>query len=111
MLLAKTLFDGLCSVSWLKKVARRTSILLHALQEIKESFLGDIIGLGFINVLGVLGIIIARWFSSVQVEGDENEMGFGQIVPLVLLGLPILAVVEVHSGILLWKPSKSSIIS
>lgn len=111
MLLAKTLFDGLCSVSWLRKVARRTSILLHALQEIKESFLGDIIGLYFIYLLGVLGIIIARWVSSVQVEGDENEMGFGQIVPLVLLGLPILAVVEVHSGILLWKPSKSSIIS
>ena len=111
MPLWETVFGGTRSIPWLRNVAHNIIILLNAMQKLQQSFLDDIIGLYLINLVGVLGIVIARWRTSVDVNGDENEMGFGQIVPLVLLGLPILAIVEVHSGILLWTPSEYSIIS
>ena len=33
-----------------------------------------------------------------EVQGDQNRMGFGQLVPLLLLLLPCLAILEIYSG-------------
>ena len=81
-------------------VHTRYEILVYLLQEIDESFIGKILWIIFGNAYGIIGIILARWQSYVNIEliGNENEMGFGQIVPLLLMLLPVLAAGEAYYG-------------
>lgn len=61
-----------------------------------------------INLLRIIGILIIqtlavcwtkhRAASSGEMEGSENEMGFGQIMPLLLLILPVLSIVQSYEG-------------
>jgi len=97
----KTTFKEPSSVGWLKNPVRDIGILFSAQREMRQSFLSDIVSLYFLNSLGMIGVVMARWHAnrSVTVKGNEDEMGFGQIVPLLLLALPILAVIEVYNGI------------
>lgn len=61
-----------------------------------------------VNLLRIIGImtiqtITIAWTkesaaSSGEMEGSENEMGFGQIMPLLLLILPILSIIQSLEG-------------
>ena len=61
-----------------------------------------------INLLRIIGILIIqtlavcwtkhRAASSGEMEGSENEMGFGEIMPLLLLILPVLSIVQSYEG-------------
>lgn len=88
------------SISWFERFIGRAGELIPVQQEMESSFLNDILGLYLFNSLGIIGVALARWQASVPVNGNENDMGFGQIVPLLLLALPLLAVIEVYDGML-----------
>lgn len=92
-------------------IQTRFWISIYLMQEINESFLGKILWLTFGNAYGIIGIIQARWLFSpfFRVVGNEVEMGFGQIVPLLLLLLPLLAAGEAYYGILMLFPEVKSL--
>lgn len=64
-------------------------------EEISHAFLSDLLTLLFGVVFGVSRIIVVR---KRPVSGDHNTMNFGQIVPLLLMALPILAAGEALFG-------------
>ena len=47
---------------------------------------------------GLLEVLNDRWISDVEIVEAPDSLSFGQIVPLLLLLLPILAIVEVYEG-------------
>lgn len=49
------------------------------------------------NVYGIVTIFVSRAVTT-GMSGNPNNMGFGQIVPLALLALPILVAMESHAG-------------
>jgi hypothetical protein len=61
-----------------------------------------------VNLLRIIGIMMMQTVtiasvknlaaSTGEMEGSENEMGFGQIMPLLLLVLPILSIVQSLEG-------------
>ena len=67
-------------------------------QELSDSFLIEILWLAFGNLYGLLGIIRSRVMNAPEIVGSENQMGFGQIVPLLLTVLPLLAAAEAYHG-------------
>jgi hypothetical protein len=78
--------------------ARRVLVLgLYVQREISEPFLNNILWLIFGNLYGIFQIILTR-SSKVHIEGDENQMTFGQVVSLLLLLLPLLTVLEAFFG-------------
>jgi hypothetical protein len=62
----------------------------HACQ---GSFLWTILWLLSANVYGVTSVFVAR-SKTAGISGDRDQMGYGQIVPLVLLVLPVLAAIQ-----------------
>ncbi|RBQ66500.1 hypothetical protein FVER14953_00239 [Fusarium verticillioides] len=49
------------------------------------------------NVYGIVTIFTSRAVTT-GLSGNPNKMGFGQVVPLTLLALPIFAAMESHAG-------------
>ena len=47
---------------------------------------------------GTLLVFTARAKAPSQIRKDENSWGFGQIIPLLLLILPLIAVLEAFYG-------------
>jgi hypothetical protein len=77
----------------------RLFILLYFLWgEFLNSFLWEIVWLAFGNTFGVAQIYLWRWVVRVNGTGSENSMGFGQLVAVLLLALPLLAAGEVYYG-------------
>jgi hypothetical protein len=68
------------------------------------SFLWNILWLLSANVYGVTSVLVARSSTS-GISGDRDKMGYGQIVPLVLLVLPLLAAIQGVYGELSSCPS------
>ncbi|MCJ1232344.1 hypothetical protein MMC14_000296 [Varicellaria rhodocarpa] len=77
-------------------------------QELSDSFLIEILWLAFGNLYGLLGIIRSRVMNAPEIVGSENQMGFGQIVPLLLTVLPLLAAAEAYHEILPSRPTSNS---
>ncbi|KAL6714832.1 hypothetical protein ACLMJK_007092 [Lecanora helva] len=71
------------------------------LSELLDSLLWEILLLFFNNIYGIRQLIWARVYvrNSVRVQGDENEWGFGQVLALLLLALPVLAAAEARRGL------------
>lgn len=64
-----------------------------------RSFLQCIAALMFFLSYGISGVVADRWLDySVDLEEGSSTMEFGQIVPLVLLILPLLAFAEIFYG-------------
>lgn len=80
------------------KVVLAGYVLLQALYEFGESFCGSLYFLTATLLWGTLEIGMPRFSNTAKGihSGDlgENSMGFGQIVPLVLLVLPVAAIFE-----------------
>ena len=68
-------------------------------QEISYSFLSQISILVFDLTYGFAQTIMYRTYTPTQgIDGNQNEMGFGQLIPLFLLLLPALSVGEIYFG-------------
>ena len=64
-----------------------------------RSFLQCIAALSFFLSYGISGVVADRWLNyHVDLSEGSNTMEFGQIVPLVLLILPLLAFAEIFYG-------------
>ncbi|MCJ1281018.1 hypothetical protein MMC26_000336 [Xylographa opegraphella] len=62
----------------------------------RESFLSHIGGLFFAMSYGFSRVVAYRWaFDGPSLEAGSNRVDFGQVVPLVLLVLPLLAAAEI----------------
>ena len=89
-----------------KYPARNTSnnffglIILVLIPDLEESFCWQILLLVFGNVYGIGWIYLNRWgyTPDLGVDGNEQAMGFGQYVALLLLILPLLAAKEAYDG-------------
>ncbi|KAL2845282.1 hypothetical protein BJY01DRAFT_183290 [Aspergillus pseudoustus] len=66
---------------------------IWAFYECQGSFLWRIIWLVSANFYGVTSVLLAR-SDTTGISGDRDKMGYGQIVPLVLLVLPALAAIQ-----------------
>ncbi|KAK0507288.1 hypothetical protein JMJ35_010326 [Cladonia borealis] len=81
-----------------RKVASE-DIGIHIIREIIYSFLGDIMSLYFGVALGITQVIVSRINEpSAGVVGSQNDINFGQLVPLLLMLLPLFAAGEVFFG-------------
>jgi hypothetical protein len=67
--------------------------------ELQDSFLWQVVWIVFGNFYGALQLITFRFVPPVPtVVGNDNQMVFGQLVPLLLLALPLMAAVEAYFG-------------
>ena len=83
---------------WWTKLSTTVFAMLIGFQ---ESFLWQILWLTFGNTWGFAQVYSVRWQTAPTVIGNENELGFGQLVPLLLLALPLLAAIEGYMGMIL----------
>ena len=91
--------QALHSEQWNVKCRCELMFLVYIHHELMDSFFWRILWLIFGNTYGIIQIVVYRWsYQFVQIDGNEDDMGFGQIVPLLLLGLPVLAAGEVYYG-------------
>ena len=78
---------------------RRNAEITYLYQEMQNSFLSDILNLLFGVSYGISQVITNRFNNpSAGISGDQNAMTFGQLVPLLLIALPVLAAGEVYFG-------------
>lgn len=61
-----------------------------------ESFLSQILFLFFGISSGFTQVVTFRWLLAPKIKDGANQMNFGQIMPLLLLALPILAAAEIY---------------
>lgn len=71
-----------------------------AYAEFLDSFLFEILLLLFNNFYGIRQIFWARKFVGdlITRKGNENSWGFGQLLALLLLALPVLAALEAYDS-------------
>lgn len=70
--------------------------------------LTEIVASNLVNLLRVFGIVLIATVGvanmrrlasySGEMEGSENEWGFGQIMPMLLLILPVMSIVQSFEG-------------
>ena len=71
-------------------------IMMIMMIEIGHSFLGDLLTLLFGIVYGITQVFVARSDEpSAGIVGSQNDVSFGQLVPLLLILLPLFAAGEV----------------
>lgn len=69
-----------------------------AMYQYQGSFLSSLPGVGFSYSYGIFQVILYRWTVAPPLTEESNRMGFGQIMPLLLLLLPILVAGETYYG-------------
>ena len=78
---------------------RRFHLALIMMSEINHSFLGDLLTLEFGVAFGITQVIISRKEEpSAGIVGSQNDLTFGQLVPLLLMLLPLFAALEAYFG-------------
>lgn len=79
--------------------SRRLIEMWYLNQEMQRSFLSEILTLLFGVSYGISQVVTNRnQIPSAGLSGDQNAITFGQLVPLFLLTLPMLAAGEVYYG-------------
>jgi hypothetical protein len=68
----------------------------------RRSFLSQTPSLTFMLTYGLAQLVYYRWLETVFTE--SRSMGFGQITPIFLLILPVVAAMEIFTGMLLPEP-------
>lgn len=84
-----------CSASRLK-LRLKVWAILNA--ELGQSFLAHIIAAIGIFAYGIASTFWARKTDGLVIQGDQNAMGFGQIVPLLMLLLPAFSAYDIFQG-------------
>ncbi|KAK4186060.1 hypothetical protein QBC35DRAFT_502341 [Podospora australis] len=86
-----------------QRITRIFRILAVVFAELTRSFLAEIIWLIFYTTFGITQIIYLFLWETGEPEAVGGPVsfkwGFGQILPLVLLGLPFLSATELYSNI------------
>ena len=67
-------------------------------EELRRSFLYKIFNAIFIFVYGTASTFMARRPDGLNIDGNQDTMGFGQIVPLLLLLLPVFSILDTFQG-------------
>ena len=81
------------------KLRRSVQLILILMEEINCSFLGDLFTLYFGVVFGITQVIVGRTDEpEAGIVGSQNVVNFGQLVPLLLMLLPLIAAGEVYFG-------------
>lgn len=92
---------------WAKKEAHiyaklpkgRLQRLCSILIAYSRSYLDDIGNLCLLLSIGLSQVATSRWYADMpRLQAGSTSLDFGQIVPLVLLVLPVLAAVEIFHG-------------
>lgn len=68
-----------------------------AFHQCRGSFMWRLLWLWSGNVYGIVTVFLSR-SDRTGLSGDPDHWGFGQVVPLALLALPIFAAMESHAG-------------
>lgn len=88
--------------AWLKWPAYKTAVVCYVVfvvwAEFAESYLAMLVYLCLTLPWGVVNITYLWSTVDVKVRSDEAHLSFGQLVPLLLLLLPILYVLELSAG-------------
>ena len=63
-----------------------------------ESYLSNVPGIVLGMTYGTGNVVLAVWYGGLKPANNLHILGFGQIVPIVLLALTLLAAVEVMNG-------------
>jgi hypothetical protein len=63
-----------------------------------ESFLRTLPDIGFSFSCGLCQTVVYRWMFAPKLTPESNRMGFGQLIPILLLLLPALAAGETLYG-------------
>lgn len=88
--------------SWVKHrstISRRMLAFWFLSQEMRRSFLSEIlttlfgVGYGFLQLFATRNLVPKAGLS-----GDQNTISFGQLVPLLLIALPLLGAGEIYYG-------------
>jgi hypothetical protein len=66
--------------------------------EVAESFAASILFLLVSLPYGITSIVVTRRVISPETRSGENSLTFGQLVPLLLLMLPVMAALELSTG-------------
>ncbi|KAH7322532.1 hypothetical protein B0I35DRAFT_499116 [Stachybotrys elegans] len=83
------------------RIRLRLAAETWAFVQCQSSFVSRWLWLWSGNVYGITSVFIARAETSeAGMSGNRDEMGFGQVVPLVLLVLPFLAALQSYSDYL-----------
>lgn len=99
------LTSKIVSTGKLRLLARLTAET-WAFHQCRGSFAWRLFWLWSGNVYGIVTILTSRAVTT-GMSGNPNKMGFGQIVPLTLLALPIFAAMEGRAGnVYSWLYSK-----
>jgi hypothetical protein len=69
-----------------------------AILEYDKSFIAEIPQLGFGMAFGFFLVVISRNYDPPPLGPSSYDMEFGQIVPIFLLSLPMLAAAEIYYG-------------
>ena len=81
------------------RAARGMFLILIMMTEANHSFLGNLFALEFGVTLGLTQVIVSRRDEpKAGIVGSQNDINFGQLVPLLLMLLPLFAAGEVYFG-------------
>lgn len=87
---------------WIKNrsaLSRRVIEIWYLNQEMQRSFLSEILTLLFGVSYGISQVITNRnQVPNAGLSGNQNDISFGQLVPLFLIALPVLAAGEIYYG-------------
>ena len=81
-------------LAWKKRIFQ----LVHWQREYSKSYISNIPDLLFTFSYGVAQVVASRWLGAPKLAEEANRMGFGQIVPLLLLAIPVLIAAEIYYG-------------
>lgn len=87
--------------SWMPRYLRAYVLTFNFVySEFLDSFLWEVLWLLFNNLYGIRQIFWTRLYvgNRVRKTGDENDWGFGQLLALFLLALPVLAAAQAYQG-------------
>ena len=88
--------------SWVKHrsaISRRMVELWYLYQEMQRSFLSEILTMLFGVGYGIAQVITTRnQVPNAGLSGDQDSLSFGQLVPLLLIALPLLTAGEIYYG-------------
>lgn len=79
-----------------QKVKDYDPVVSFATNDYYESFLSQIPFVFFGISSGITQVVTFRWSLAPNIKSNANQMTFGQIMPLLLLALPILAAAEIY---------------
>ena len=89
--------------SWAQRLGYHTYLATYAVtlacSDLYSSFLAPLLWVFLNLVWGSLQLLIPRTaLAKSGVIAEENTFGFGQIIPLTLLALPLVAIIEAYYG-------------